>query len=113
MSFLLKNWRLFALAGVVAVVLGGLGAIYNSAWHAGFDRARTECEAEKHAQEEANRKAIDEAAKKLDDLEQQLQLKDLQLDDYLKALDLAADQAPGSTDACLDAGSVRRLSAIQ
>jgi hypothetical protein len=113
----LKYWRVIAVVvGLLGLVSGGLAyvaKIKHDAYAQGYDAAKAKCEAEKAAQEAANRKAMEEATKALDDLQQKLELKDIQLDDYLKAVDLAADAAPGASDQCLDAPSVLRLSRIE
>jgi hypothetical protein len=110
-------WRLLTIAGVLAALGGALGGLYAHIRHTGyvdgFAVAAARCEADKRAQEAANRAAIDAAGRRLEDLKQQLQLKDLQLDDYLKALDLSADAGAGAGDLCLDDGGVRRLDAIR
>jgi hypothetical protein len=113
----LKYWRVIAVVVGLLGLVGGAGVciakIKNDAYAQGYDAAKAACEAEKAAQEAANRKAMEEATKALDALQQKLELKDIQLDDYLKAVDLAADQGPGAADQCLDADSVRRLSRFQ
>ena len=115
--FALKYWRVIASVVGVVALLGGAGLwvekIKYDAYTQGYDKARAECEAEKAAQEAANRRAMEEATKALDALNQKLELKELQVGDVLKAIDLAADKGPGSTDQCLDADSVRRLSRIE
>lgn len=121
LAFILANWRLIAsIVGVVTLLGGAWGYVekvkhdaYVAGHDAGYSEAQAKCDREKAAQEAANRKAMEEATKALDALQQKLELKELQVDDVLKALDLAADQGPGAGDQCLDADSVRRLSAFQ
>lgn len=115
--FALKYWRVIAAVVGVVTLLGGatvwIEKIKHDAYAAGYDAARAECEKEKAAQEAANDKVMQQATKALDALQQKLELKDIQLDDYLKGLALAADQGPGASDQCLDVDSVRRIGAIQ
>lgn len=110
-------WRLITLAGVLAAVLGGVGALYAYVRHEGYvdgyQKAEAECEADKRRQELANRNAIDAANRRLVELADQLELKGLQLDDYVKAIDLATAEDPRGGDACLAADGVRRLNAIR
>lgn len=115
--FALKYWRVIAsIVGVVAL-LGGAGLwiekVKHDAYTQGYDKARAECEAEKAAQEAANRRAMEEATKALDTLNQKLELKELQVDDILKGIDLAADAAPDAGLCGLDVDGVRRLGTIQ
>lgn len=122
LAFALRNWRLIVVAIGVLVIIGGLRVAYLSVRHEGyvegFGVAQQQCEADKAKQEAANQNAINEAAKKLTDLQKNIDLKDIQLDDYLKGIDLAAnqidvtDKATGQPDACLDVNSVRRLNAV-
>lgn len=108
-----------AYAGAIGVVLivGGVGTflgwVHYQGYTSGFAKAQAQCEEAQRQQEAANQKAIDEAAKKLADAEQQLQLKGIQLDDVLKGIDLAADKAPDAGLCGLSADSLRRLNAIQ
>lgn len=115
-AFLLGNWRLLAGAAAVLVVMGGLRVAYLNVRHEGyvegFGVAHQQCEDDKAKQETANQNAINAAAEKLAELQKNLDLKDAENEKYLAALDQAADAGPGSTDACLDADSVRRLSAV-
>lgn len=117
LAFILRNWRVLAAVVGVVALLGGAGGLLlkvrADGYADGFAKAQQQCETEKAAQRAANQKAIDEAAKKLADLESQLELKDVQLGDYLKAVDLAADAAPEAADRCLSASAVKRLAGIQ
>lgn len=121
LNFLPIEWRVGLAVGGLLAILGGLGGAFAYVHHQahaegyrdGYAKASTECAAERKAMEDANRKAISDAQKKLDDAEHQLMLKELQLDDYVKAEDLLADKAPDSGDICLSADRVQRLSAIE
>jgi uncharacterized membrane protein len=110
-------WRLISILGLVAALCGAVGGVYAYVRHQGYvdgyADAAAKCAADKRAMEEANRKAISDAEQKLDAARKQLELKDAQLDDYLKALDLAADQDADAARVCLNDDSVRRLDAIQ
>jgi hypothetical protein len=109
--------RLATVAGLVLAIGGSVWGVYAYVRHQGYvdgyTVARQQCEDEKQKQETANQNAMNAAAKRLTEALKLLAIKEVQLDDYLKALDLAADQEPGGGDACLDPDSVRRLSAIQ
>lgn len=110
-------WRLITILGLVASLAGAVGGVYAYVRHQGYvdgyaDAAAT-CEAEKRAMEDANKKAIDEAAEKLAAAERELMEKEATLDDYIMLLDRDADEEPGSGELCLPVGSVRRLSAIE
>lgn len=109
-------WRLATVASVLLAVTGAIGGLYlkirHDAYQDGYQRARLECETEKHAMEEANKKAIAEAEKKLAEITKELELKEATLDDYIMLLEIDADEEPGATDVCLYAPSVRRLQAI-
>lgn len=119
--FALKYWRVIAAVVTVVGLLGGAWGYVEKVKHdayvaghdAGYSEADAKCQKEKAAQETANARVMADATKALDDLQKKIELKDIQLDDYLKALGFAADAAPGSTDACLDVSGVRRLGAIQ
>lgn len=110
-------WRIAALIGLVTAlcgaVAGGIAYIRHEGYVSGHADAAAECAAEKRKQELANRAAIDAANKRLVDLADQISLKELQLDDYVKAIDLATAADPHGGDACLDAGGVRRLNTIR
>jgi hypothetical protein len=110
-------WRLITIAGVLAALLGAVGGLYAYVRHqgyvAGHADATATCEADKRRMEEANRKAIADAERKLLEAERELTEKENELDALLSDLDLAADQEPDSGELCLSAGSVRRLTAIQ
>jgi uncharacterized protein HemX len=115
--FVLKYWRVIAAVVGIVGLLGGAGIyvakIKHDAYQSGYEAARAKCEQEKAAQEAANRKVMEEATKALDTLQRQLELKQLQVDDVLKAIDLAADADPNGGTCGLDVGSVRRIGAIQ
>ena len=114
--FALKYWRVIAsIVGVVAL-LGGAGAyiakVKHDAYTDGFNAAHQQCEDDKAKMETANQNAINKAAAALASAEQQIQQKDATLDDYEKALDLAAAKDPGAAQCGIGADSVRRLSSI-
>jgi hypothetical protein len=110
-------WRLLTIGSVLAALAGGVWAIYAhiraEGYREGYAKASAECEAEQRAQELANRNAIDAANKRLLELANQLSLKELQVDDYVKAIDLATAQDPRGADACLDPDGVRRLNTLR
>ncbi len=107
-------WRLAIIAGLLAGLLGTAGGLYAYVRQQGYDEGYrdrdTICVTERRAMEEANRKAISEAEKKLLETERELIEKETKLDDLLKALDLAADTGADSSDICLSVERVRRLS---
>lgn len=109
--------RIATILGLVAVLAGSVGGLYLAVRHAGYvdgyAKASAECEAEKAKQEAANRNAVDAANRRLMDLADQLALKELEVDDYVKAIDLATAADPHGGDACLDPVSVRRLNTIR
>jgi hypothetical protein len=110
-------WRLATVAGIVLALAGTVGGIYlkirHDAYQDGYSDAAAKCEAEKRAMEDANKKAIAEAEKKLAEAIKEIELKEATLDDYIMLLDREADEEPGSAEHCLPLGSVRRLQAIQ
>lgn len=110
-------WRLAAIAGLLVALGGSLWGVYAYVKHQGYvegySDASAKCEAEKRAMEEANRKAISDAAKKLLEAERELTDLETKLEDYTNALDLLADQGPGASDICLYRPSVRRLETIR
>ncbi len=111
------TWRVGLAAAAIALALGG-GAVWlekakHDAYVSGYDKATALCEEAAREQAAANKKAAQEAAKKLDELTKQLELKELQVDDILKGIDLAADADPRNSVECLDPLSVRRLNTIQ
>lgn len=116
LAILIRYWRPILALVSVAVMFGGLAAwiatVKHDAYVAGRAAGDAACEKKMHDLEAANKKVTDEAAKKLDELANQLELKDLQVDDILKGIDLAADAAPDATSCGLDADSLRRLNAI-
>lgn len=109
-------WRLVTVLGVVAALGGSLWGLHAYVRHqgyvAGYADASAKCEAEKRAMEEANRKAISEAERKLLEAEREITEKETKLDDLLKAIDLAADAEPDRDLLCLPHSSVRRLSKL-
>ena len=113
---LLANWKLVAGVGGTVAVFGLLsaGALYehHQGYVDGFNVAHQQCEDDKAKMETANQNAINKAASSLASAEQQIQLKEGQLDDAEKALDLAAAQDPHASDCGLGPDSVRRLSAF-
>lgn len=109
-------WRAAAVAVLVATVGGGLWSIYAmiraDAWRDGFAAAEAECAAERRRIEIANRNAIDAANRRLIEMAEHLTLTELQLDDYVKAIDLATGADPGGAALCLTVDGVRRLNAL-
>lgn len=107
-------WRLATVAGVLIALSGTIWGIYAYVKHQGYvegySDASAKCEAEKRAMEEANRKAIADAEKKLLEAERELIEKETKIDDLLMAIDLAAEAEPGSGDICVSRDGVRRLS---
>ncbi len=107
-------WRLAAIAGLLVALGGSLWGVYAYVKHQGYvegySDASAKCEAEKRAMEEANRKAISDAEKKLIEAERELTDLEIKLEDYTNALDLLADQGPDAGGICLFAPSMRRLS---
>jgi hypothetical protein len=110
-------WRLASFLGLVAVVLGGIGGLYGYVHHqgyvAGYSDASEKYEKAEQAMVVANQKAADEAAKALAEAQIQLQIKEATLDDYVKALDIAASQDPHGAELGLGVDSLRRLNAIK
>ncbi len=109
-------WRVASVAAVLFGLLGALAGTYAYIRHQGYVDgyavARQECEREKAAQEAANKAAIDKVREQLERAVQEIQMKDAQIDDYIKVLDLAADKDPDGAGLCLGADSVQRLNAI-
>lgn len=107
-------WRLAAIAGLLVALGGSLWGVYAYVKHQGYvegySDASAKCEAEKRAMEEANRKAISDAEKKLIEAERELTDIEIKLEDYTNAIDLLADQGPDAGGICLFAPSMRRLS---
>ena len=107
-------WRLAAIAGLLVAFGGSLWGVYAYVKHQGYvegySDASAKCEAEKRAMEEANRKAISDAEKKLIEAERELTDLEIKLEDYTNAIDLLADQGPDAGGICLFAPSMRRLS---
>ena len=107
-------WRLATVAGVLIALSGTIWGIYAYVKHQGYvegySDASAKCEAEKRAMEEANRKAISDAEKKLIEAEQGITDLEIKLEDYTNAIDLLADQGPDAGGICLFAPSMRRLS---
>lgn len=107
-------WRLAAIAGLLVAFGGSLWGVYAYVKHQGYvegySDASAKCEAEKRAMEEANRKAISDAEKKLLEAERELTDLEIKLEDYTNAIDLLADQGPDAGGICLFAPSMRRLS---
>lgn len=108
---------IWAYAAILVVVLAGLGGVAAYIRHEGYRdgqaAARAEFEAERQKLELANRTAVDVANRRLIQLADQLSLKELQVDDYVKALDLNAAEDTRAGELCLDVGSVRRLNTIR
>ena len=110
-------WKVVTLLGVLSAAGGAVWAIYAhiraEGYRAGYAVAEAECEAEKRAQAVANRNAIDQANRRLLEMADQLVLKELQVDDYVKAIDLASAEDPDSGELCLLPPSVRRLNTLR
>lgn len=110
-------WRLVTVAALLAALAGGAWAVYAhiraEGYRDGYAKASAECEAEQQAQARANRNAIAAANKRLLELADQLSFKELQLDDAIKAIDLATAQDPRGGDACIDPDGVRRLNTLR
>lgn len=109
--------RAGAVLALVAGLGGGLWGIYAliraDGVREGRAAAEAECTAERLRLERANQAAIDAANRRLVELADQLRLRELQLDDYVKAIDLASAADPGGAAVCLDALGVRRLNTIR
>lgn len=109
-------WRAAAVAVLVATVGGGLWSITAmiraDGYRDGFAQAEAECAAERQRLEIANRNAIDAANKRLLEMAEHLTLTELQLDDYVKAIDLATGADLGGAALCLTVDGVRRLNAL-
>jgi hypothetical protein len=116
LTMLAANWKLVAgvvgTAAVFALLAAGAAYEHHQGYTSGYDAAHQQCEDDKAKMETANQNAINQAAKSLASAEQQIQLKEGQLDDAEKALDLAAAQDPHASDCGLGPDSVRRLSAF-
>lgn len=110
-------WRLLTIGSVLVALAGGAWAVYAhiraEGFRDGYAKASAECEAEQRRQELANRNAIDAANKRLIELADQLSLKELQVDDYVKAIDLATAQDARGGDACLGPDGVHRLNTLR
>ncbi len=106
-------WR---LASILAL-LGALGSAYAYVKHQGYVDgyavARGECEAEKAAQEAANKKAFSDALRQLLDQVETIQQKQTEIDDALTGIDEAVAADPDGGVLCLTADGVRRLQAIR
>ena len=110
-------WRIAGAAGIVLAIGGGLWGVYahvrGEGYRDGRAAAEAECEAAQRRQQLANQNAIDAANRRLLDLADQLTLKELQVDDYVKAIDLATARDPRGTEQCLDPDGVRRLNTVR
>lgn len=110
-------WRVLAIAGVLSAATGLGRAAYShiraEGYREGFAKAEARCEDDKRKQEIANQNAIAAANKQLVERADELVKKELQLDDYVKAIDAATGADPRGGDRCLDADGVRRLNAIR
>jgi hypothetical protein len=108
---------IWAYAATAVIVLGGLGGAVAYIRHEGYRdgeaAATARCAEEQARAARANQNAIDAANKRLIERADELMQKELQLDDYVKAIDLATAQDPRAGDQCLDADSVRRLNSIR
>lgn len=110
-------WRVLTVVGVLSAAGGALWGVYAhiraEGYREGYAKSQSECEAEQKAMELANRNAIDLANKRLLEMADELSLQKLQVDDYVKAIDLATAQDPHGADLCLDPAGVHRLNAIR
>lgn len=110
-------WRVLTIVGGLSALTGLGWAVYShiraEGYREGFAKAEAKCEDEQRKQALANQNAIDAANKRLLELAEELSLQKLQVDDYVKAIDLATAADPRGGDLCLDADSVRRLNAIR
>lgn len=110
-------WKVVTLVGLLSVAGGAIWGVYAhiraEGYREGFAVAEAECEAEQKKQELANQNAISAANKRLIDLAEELTLQKLQVDDYVKAIDLATAADPRGTDQCLSADGVRRLNSVR
>lgn len=106
-------WRLGAAAALVGLLGGAVLYVRHQGYVAGYAAAQAQCEREKRAMEEANKRAIERAYELLEDALRKIELKEAQLDDIVKGIDQAALDEPGAGDECLSADIVRRLSTVQ
>lgn len=108
---------IWAYAAIAIVLLGGLGGAVTYIRHEGYrdgEAAATARCAEQQAKlARENQNAINAANKQLVERADELVLKELQLDDYVKANDLLAAAEPGADVLCLPAGSVRRVNSVR
>jgi len=109
----MMRFPLWAYGIAIASVLGVAWIIRTDGYRDGQAAARAQCSAEQARQAEANRNAIDAANKRLVELADELTLKELQVDDYVKAIDRATAEDPRGADQCLDPDGVRRLNTLR
>lgn len=106
-------WRV----GILLAFLASLGGVYlyvrHQGYEAGYSRAEAECEAEKAAQVAANRKAMQEAEKRLLAAADALSIKNMEMDNAITALSEAASVDPVGGLDCLGLGGVLRLNTIR
>jgi hypothetical protein len=106
-------WRL----GLILAFAASLGGVYlyvrHQGYEAGYSRAEAECEAEKAAQVAANRKAMQEAEKRLLAAADELSLKNMEMDNAIEALAAAAAADPNGALECLGIDSLLRLNTIR
>jgi uncharacterized protein YfiM (DUF2279 family) len=116
-TMLVANWKLVAgvagTAAVFALLAAGAAYEHHQGYSDGYSVAHQQCEDEKAKMETANQNAINKAAKSLASAEAQIQVKEGQIDDYVKELDAAADAAPNANSCGLDADATKRLDAIR
>ena len=100
---------------IIVFVALSAGAAYErgQGYSDGYSKAKQQCEDDKAKMETANTNAINKAASSLASAEQQIQLKEGQLDDAEKALDLAASQDPHASDCGIDSNATSRLDGIR
>jgi len=122
MAFMLLNlippaWRAGLSIFFVLAVLGALAGAYayvrHQAYSDGYSRAEAECEQEKAAQVAANRKAMQEAEKRLLAAADALSVKNMEMDNAIDALAAAAAADPNGTLECLGVDSLFRLNTIR
>lgn len=110
-------WKVVTVVGMLSAAGGAVWGVYAYVRHEGyvegFAKAEAECEAEQKKQEIANQNAISAANKRLIDLAEELTLQKLQVDDYVKAIDLATAADPDLSALCVDARGVQRLNRIR
>ena len=107
-------WVRMGLIGGLMVSLGGAYLyVRHQGYEAGYSRAEAECEAEKAAQVAANRKAMQEAEKRLLAAADALSIKNMEMDNAIEALAAEAAADPNGALECLGIDSLLRLNTIR